>query len=986
MSSSVLKRVACLCALLIFPTLAHAQEAVLTGTVNDSTGGVLPGVTVTATNGTTGNKFVAVTDERGAYRIPARVGPYVLTAELQGFTTVTRSGVQLLVGQTINVNLQMMPSAVQETVTVTGESPLLNVSTSNLGGNVDPTQVQELPVQQRNWLGLMQLAPGSRTTSSNPTAPLNDRHNGDTREFQLNVDGQQVSSELGAGNQPRYSQDSIAEFQFISNRFDATMGRSTGVQVNAITKSGSNRLSGLVRTNFQSNSFNAPDPVANRVLPVSDQQYSTAVGGPVVKDKLHYFVNYEYERNPLTSAWTPVRFPNFVATLSGKRTTNIGGTRVDYQLSPAMRIMGRASGQHTTAPFGAGSASTAAISTIDTDEKNSDYIGEFSHVINNRTLNSVRVGRSHYGFRNNTLVNWNKHFQASNGITNGYPRVSFTGFSLNANANAPRHRDQNVWQARDDFSLSYTAKGRHDMRLGAEYVRHFEDSLNCNQCGGNIDARGTFNGQAIPSADLMAQIFPDQFNADTWNLSLLSPWVRTYTIGIGNFPNQYAQPKWGAWAQDDWRMNDKLTLNLGLRYDLFHNQWANDLGFGPSDRPGLYFPAGRPNDNNTIQPRLGFAYQLNDQTVIRGGSGLFYSSSLTVDAFWPKYNTQIARIQLTNDGRPDFAANPLNGQPLPTFEQALKLFCDSPEQAANFSAWAARGYSGAAPCLLNALQEEPGPDQYMHIPRSWNSSIGVQRQFGNSMSVQVDYVHTKGTHEKDVLDNANLAWNPATGANYPFTNANRGLLPWPSAGVISMIDYITDSNLRSLQTAFTKRMSNRWQAAVTYTLSWFYDEESQPMTGRVIVPFTVRNDLGGVDSYTLAGTDQRHRAVFNGIWDVGKGFQVSGLHYFGAGNRATNFYGGDVALTGASFSQRLRPDGTVVPRNTFIQPTQNRTDVRVQQRIRLPGRVSIDGIAEVFNVFNMENFTLDTQESSATYGKPSSGQNRTAQVGFRVTF
>src|SRR5207249_1850276 len=133
----------------------------------------------------------------------------------------------------------MAPGTVSETVTVTGESPLIDTVTSVIGGNVDPRQVQELPVAQRNWMGLALLAPGSRTSTTNTTgAPLPDRHGGDTREFQLNVDGQQVSSELGAGNQPRYSQDSIAEFQFITNRFDATLGRSTGVLVNAISKSG----------------------------------------------------------------------------------------------------------------------------------------------------------------------------------------------------------------------------------------------------------------------------------------------------------------------------------------------------------------------------------------------------------------------------------------------------------------------------------------------------------------------------------------------------------------------------------------------------------------------------------------------------------------------------------------------------------------------------------------------------------------------------
>ncbi len=258
--------------LVTWPAGARAQEAVLSGTVSDTTGAVLPGVVVRAVHEASGNTFETITDARGVYRLPARSGAYVITAQLTGFVTVTRRGVELLVGQTAAINLQMAVG-VAEAVTVTAETPLVNTVTSNLGGNVDPRQVQELPVAQRNWMGLALLAPGSRTTSTSSTAPLADRHNGDTREFQLNVDGQQVSSELGAGNQPRYSQDSIAEFQFIANRFDATTGRSTGVLVNAITKSGTNRFAGLFRANFQASSFNAPDPIANKVLPISDQQY-----------------------------------------------------------------------------------------------------------------------------------------------------------------------------------------------------------------------------------------------------------------------------------------------------------------------------------------------------------------------------------------------------------------------------------------------------------------------------------------------------------------------------------------------------------------------------------------------------------------------------------------------------------------------------------------------------------------------------------------
>ena len=120
--------------ILMLPGVSHAQEATISGAVTDATGGVLPGVTITAVHEATGNRFVAVTDERGIFRIPARVGGYQLVAELQGFTTVTRAGMQLLVGQVVSLDLQMSPSGVAESVTVTGEAPLLNVSTSTLGG------------------------------------------------------------------------------------------------------------------------------------------------------------------------------------------------------------------------------------------------------------------------------------------------------------------------------------------------------------------------------------------------------------------------------------------------------------------------------------------------------------------------------------------------------------------------------------------------------------------------------------------------------------------------------------------------------------------------------------------------------------------------------------------------------------------------------------------------------------------------------------
>jgi hypothetical protein len=126
--------------------------------------------------------------------------------------------------------------------------------------------------------------------------------------------------------------------------------------------------------------------------------------------------------------------------------------------------------------------------------------------------------------------------------------------------------------------------------------------------------------------------------------------------------------------------------------------------------------------------------------------------------------------------------------------------------------------------------------------------------------------------------------------------------------------------------------------------------------------------------------------VLNGIWQVGRGFQVSGLYFVLVGERSPTSYGGDVRGYGATGSARLRPNGTIVPRNGFTQPARRRFDLRAQQRIPLPGRVAIDGIAEVFNLFNSANYTINTVESNAQFGRATSGQNRTAQLGFRLTF
>ena len=439
-------------------------------------------------------------------------------------------------------------------------------------------------------------------------------------------------------------------------------------------------------------------------------------------------------------------------------------------------------------------------------------------------------------------------------------------------------------------------------------------------------------------------------------------------------------PYYAAYVQDDWRASSKLTLNLGVRYDLTVNSFAQYGEFLP------FMTKGRPQDADNLQPRVGFAYQLTDRTVLRGGVGKYYAEVITPVVLYALEPATIAVLEVANDGRPDFAVNPFNG-PAPSWEQAQNLFCNV--NTAAFDSWRARNFAGAAPCTLRGAGEMAPPADYAHVPDTWQGTIGFQRQIANTIAVEADYVYSRGRDEKFIQENVNLSFTTASGIGINNPYSNRALLPYPQYGIVAMTPFTGRSAYHALQTNFTKRMSNRWQASATYSLAGLWSGEGQPFQGNPgavpgPVPFAVAEDLG--NDWGFAVSDQRHRAVGSVIWQVGRGFQISGVHYLGAGNRSASNYGGDRRNLGAGGEQRLRPNGTIVPRNAFIQPPQNRTSVRFQQRIPLGGRASIDAIAEAFNLFNRPNWMISTQESSADYGKRVSGEYRQMQFGFRLTF
>ena len=957
MTSSNPRRLLLGLAILFFPVLAFAQEATVSGTVEDSTGGVLPGVTVTAVSATTGNTFLGVTDERGTFRVPVRVGRYKMTMELPGFATVAQE-FEALVGQTITINAQMKPSTVQESVTVTGEAPLIETTSSTLAGNIDPRQTKDLPVNGGNWLDLSLLAPGNRSNGVDPNTPTARQR----FDFQLNIDGQQVTNNgrAGAAN-PRVSQEAVGEFQFVASRWDASQGRSNGVLVNAVTKSGSNTATGAFTASFRSDKFNAEDFVQKRVLPYKNRRFNGTYGGPLRKDQAHYFVYYERESEPSTITFNSP-YPSFNIDQTRDVLDWNGGARLDFQVGAQQHLMVRGTKWHRTDPAYSGlNGATSHPSAQGYSSAQSDtFFATFSKVLGNRGLNEIKGGFTGATERNRSVVTWSGHPQAVvAGVTNGAPRINFNGYAFgNNNTNWPQTLGQQVISIRDDFAYSFNKGGRHDIKTGAELLNTFFYLYNCRPCVGIYDA-----STSRPPANI-EQLMPVWNNPNTWNLNALNPLIRSYQIGVGEFGGQARRKTVATWIQDDWQLMRRLTLNLGLRYDLQPNSFANFIEVYP------ILKKGRANDKTNFGPRAGFAYNVNDRMVIRGGAGRYYGqvvdnlTSFTLSAA----TTYVA--QVFNDGRPDFASNPFNG-PLPTLEQLRR--------------------SGIAQSTGSAIATP-----YMKMPYSWSSSIGFQRQIGSTMALTSDFNFVGARHERLGLTNLNLSYNPATGLNYPSTDLSRRPIPgWALTGVSVNTGR---SNYRGLETAFNKRMANHYQFSATYTFAGLWDDDAPPYLVDCTketaeswctmgpLPFKVAPDLGG--EYGLATSDQRHRAVFNGIFELPKGFLASGLYFFGSGARAGVTSGGDRRGIGAATGSRLRADGTVVPRNSFVGDQIHRVDLRISKVFPIGPRFRIEGLIDAFNLFNRENYNAYTlTETSPLLGQGSDGSlARRLQMGFRVTF
>jgi hypothetical protein len=968
-----------LCAFLsVFVTAgsAFAQEASVTGVVTDATKALLPGVTVSATNVDTGNQTTAVSDEGGRYRLlNLPPGIYKLQSELAGFSTVVVSGVELRVGQNATVPFELKLANLNETITVTGETPFVDVSSSQVAGNVNPRQMEALPLQGRNWMELSKMVKGmtANEVSINPGV-------GDDM-FQLNLDGQQVTQKISGGfGQPRFSRESIAEFQIITNLFDITQGRSAGLQVQAISRSGTNRMAGSAYGFFRDDRLNASDPITGTVLPYENQQVGGSLGGPIVQNRLHYFASYEYEREPGTRFASPTALPGqtFSIPFKNSQTSVLG--RVDYQMSANDRVSGRATWWDWSNPFVLGTTGHPSNASVQT-KRATNVLGTWSRVLSNNKIQEIKVGYNNFQWANQGLPQVGDTFE-----------YRFPGLTVGKPYNYPQWLYQNYLESRYDLTWN---RGSHDMKMGAEFIYARVHAL------WYLQREGIMTFTSVPS-DISSRIPVNApYDISQWNLTGLDGIAQRFerNYNRGDWTLEVPGPTWALWFGDTMRVGNQLSVNFGVRWDVAWNAAStpdtveNSIPINngsaaaatniPGMGPGDFGYSKRIRDLGNIAPRAGFTWNVGarNDLVIRGGTGLYYALPQTQYTYSPQLFSRMITASFNNDGRPGFLTDPTRG--VDTFDQALAA---APPQAARIFS------------------------KDFENPFTWQSSIGFQKQLNSVTGVEVDLVNYTMYRDMRTID-PNLIFDAATGYN-----RSAAVRPNPQWGQIVYFVSTGRQNYTALSSGLNRRLSHGMQGGVTYTLMVrMHDDGSASLTNPA-----ANNQFNYLDGeYATSTSFQRNTLRLWGVFELPFGLSASATYAYGSGNRfnATvptspfgkpgqnrlnlTAAGGPAATITVPAAMDERWDGPmtiasgeVIPRNALRGTSYNRLDVRVSKDVALPGSAKITAIAEVFNVFNHANYTAFFSQLSATsaattarFAQPSAASiPRQGQLGFRLSW
>jgi outer membrane receptor protein involved in Fe transport len=584
--------------------IAAQTGGTLQGTVLDDQGLALPGATVTLTNIETGFSRTDVADEQGRYRAPALPpGIYSITAELSGFATAVRERVPLTLNQELTVNMSLKVATLAETVTVTASVPLVETSSNTLGTTVSREQLDALPVPGRTFTALAQTAPGVTGVGGggvNAGGQL-------SRNNSYRIDGVSNDNNVLASPRGGLSMEAVREYVVIANQFSAEYGDASGAIVSVVTRAGTNQYQGRGFMFHRDEAFDAQDPFSKAQgsgkAPFSQQRFGTFFGGPIKRDKMHFFGTYEGVRLDQTSVITSPLVPADQREVPNPETGDQFFVRTDnrFNESNTMFVRYRIDKQEEE-NSGVGGLNSIERG-VDPINRNQDIVFSHTGVLSSRMINEARVQFGRH-FADNVI-----HMPLDS------PTINRPSGMFGKPSNQPQGRTEDRWQFVNNFSYSLSS---HDLKFGVDYSRIRATSYFHNNTGGTF----TF-----------ATDRPFDANDRT-----TYPTLFTQNIGDPNLkrPNDVI----GVFAQDSWRVRPNLTFNVGLRYD---HETAFKEATGVADA------------SLNIAPRFGFAWDpFNDQrTVIRGGAGQYYSKVfLNITG-----NIQLARrfvgVTITNPGYPN---------------------------------------------------------------------------------------------------------------------------------------------------------------------------------------------------------------------------------------------------------------------------------------------------------------------------------------------
>jgi hypothetical protein len=838
------------------------------GTIKDPQGSVVTNATVTVRNKATNASKTVVTNADGYYRVlQLQPGTYEIKVSAANFKQALLDTTQVQVGQIAAADISLEVGGQSETVTVmAGSEAQIERTDNTVSGVVSTKQIENLPLNGRNFLDLAQLQPGTEKVDGASFDPTKANFTGVSiggqagRSTQITVDGGSVVDNVVGTTVQNFSQEIVQEFQIGLSNFGLATGASGSGSVNIVSRSGSNDFRGNAFIYGRSDQISAfpslgrldaangiPLAAQAKRIPFDREQFGGTIGGPIVADRLFFFASYEQNNQDGSSIYNPVKARSFAGFAGNPFDEKLLTGKVDWVINDRSATFFRYSFNDNRAvgpfPIGSGIVPRDSVTGIfrsnDQIVKNRahNFVGGWTYTLNSTTSN-------------NLVVNFSDFTNSIDAAVSGVPEIRLNpeqDWRSGTNALTPQVTPQKRFQLKDDLTKVY---GNHTISFGGNWER--------TSIGGKFQFADPVRIRLF-STDATGNARPFNTEADFLNAS-----VQDISMGIGdpNLPFNHVgntiNNRFQFYGGDAWKITPHLTFNFGLAYRWDSNLWNHDLAhpavIAPLFEDGIS-PSKR--DGNNWSPRVGFAWDPtgSGKTIIRGGFGMYYDNTIDnlrlferadlgpVGAEQFLVGTAIVSPLLNpfgGDGR--FA----NGQI--TLAQMLALY---PSIRSDLEA---RLTSCTLPTALECTGSVSGPifSNRFQVPYSLQYSIGVQRELWHDMILQADYNYRKGVREVQVFDinQADSAAGPRLGAAFPF--------PLPYA------DSSGFSTYSGLLVRVDRRFRNGLQFTASYGLSSFkaFSADALGLGGAPTDLNNLRADFGP------AGLDRRHRFVFSSIYEM----------------------------------------------------------------------------------------------------------------------